>query len=382
MNAPNPEPAGSPVTGSPEKKPRNSTERTIVWGGIAVLLAIMLLELRAQQGYARTLEALGNAVESDDANVTVEHAKSLLAFSPSVTEMVQGSSAQGIKCSWLSLFKNGQYEIVLAFSQDKEPTLLGFTTPSFPEEAEPQPTASETASIAHGPGEPGGMGMGGGGMGPGMGMGGMGMGGPGGMRRPNPLREALDTDADGSLSAEEIAGAATGLAKLDKDSDGQIVAGELAPPAPASPPASEGHAANPPAGDASAPAPAGPPGGGGPGAGGPGSGGRRFPNRLLESIDSNSDGTISAEERAAASEGLKKLDLDGDGKIIREELRPPGGPGGGGPGGPGGGRGAGEGGERRRRPDAEGSTPEAPPTNGPSVPAASESPAQEPPKAP
>lgn len=78
------------------------------------------------------------------------------------------------------------------------------------------------------------------------------------------------------------------------------------------------------------------------GPGGPG-GGRGFmpPNPLLEALDTNKDGEISAEEIANAVASLKALDKNGDGKLTGEEIRPafrgfgqPGGPGT--PGGPGG----------------------------------------------
>jgi len=53
---------------------------------------------------------------------------------------------------------------------------------------------------------------------------------PGGPGRPqNPLFLALDTDADGELSAEEIANAAAALRKLDKDGDGQLSREEMRP---------------------------------------------------------------------------------------------------------------------------------------------------------
>ena len=51
-------------------------------------------------------------------------------------------------------------------------------------------------------------------------------------RPPNPLMEALDTNHDGVLSAEEIAAAPTSLKKLDKNSDGQLTEDELRPPPP------------------------------------------------------------------------------------------------------------------------------------------------------
>jgi hypothetical protein len=336
MNAPSPgssNPAGAaPV--QPVKKPRSPIERTLVWGGIAALLTVTLLELRAQQGYARTLEALGNRLDDDEEDLTLEQAKPLLAFSPALSEPIPAVGNNEIKCSWFSLFKKGQYEITLIVSKEKEPILLSYKTPTPPEDPAPPPANISGSS----PSSAMGMGGGGPGMGGGGGMGG-GFGGMGGAPRPNPLRDAIDTDADGELSAEEIATAPNSLGKLDKDSDGQIVAAELAPPPPA-----DGSGVGAPSA----------PGGPGAGAGGGGGGGR--PGRLLESIDGNGDGTITAEERAAVVEGLKKLDANGDGKIVRDELRPPGGGGfGGGFGPPGGGGGAS--GSGRRRPDAEETTP-------------------------
>jgi len=79
--------------------------------------------------------------------------------------------------------------------------------------------------------------------------------------------------------------------------------------------------------------------------------GRGFPppSPLMDVLDADRDGELSAEEIANAPQVLKKLDKNGDGKLDRDELRPqpprgggPGDPGGmgpfppGGPGGPGG----------------------------------------------
>ncbi len=84
---------------------------------------------------------------------------------------------------------------------------------------------------------------------------------------------------------------------------------------------------NPPAGGPPGDGPR-PPGGGGPG----GQGGPRPPNPIIEALDLNKDGVIDADEIAKATESLKKLDKNGDGKLTEEEFRPlrPGGPGGGG----------------------------------------------------
>ena len=44
---------------------------------------------------------------------------------------------------------------------------------------------------------------------------------------------------------------------------------------------------------------------------------------LIAALDLNHDGVIDADEIAKASESLKKLDKNGDGKLTMEELRPP-----------------------------------------------------------
>ena len=75
------------------------------------------------------------------------------------------------------------------------------------------------------------------------------------------------------------------------------------------------------------------PGQGRPGAGGQGRpgggeggfggrGGFRPPNPVMEAIDKNKDGTLSAEEMKNASKALAALDKNKDGKIDQEEIRP------------------------------------------------------------
>jgi Ca2+-binding EF-hand superfamily protein len=53
--------------------------------------------------------------------------------------------------------------------------------------------------------------------------------GRGGMARVNPIVSALDTDADGTISAAEIDNAPASLKKLDKDGDGAISREEARP---------------------------------------------------------------------------------------------------------------------------------------------------------
>ena len=58
--------------------------------------------------------------------------------------------------------------------------------------------------------------------------------------------------------------------------------------------------------------------------GGPGRDGQRPPPPpLVAALDANHDGVIDEKEIANASEALKKLDHNGDGKLTSAELRPP-----------------------------------------------------------
>ncbi len=105
-----------------------------------------------------------------------------------------------------------------------------------------------------------------------------------------------------------------------------------------------------------------PPGQGPGGPGGPGGMRPRLVLPIVQALDLNNDGIIDADEIAKASESLKKLDKNGDGKLTPDEYlpaRPSGFGGPGGPpgfGGPGGGRGrpeGGPGGDAPQRPPPE-----------------------------
>jgi hypothetical protein len=86
------------------------------------------------------------------------------------------------------------------------------------------------------------------------------------------------------------------------------------------------------------------------------------PNPVVEALDTDHDGVLSADEIRAASESLKKLDRNGDGKLTEDELHPQRGPG------RPPGHGAGEAGPRERSrggPEARGGDRAGPPPGGP-----------------
>ena len=59
------------------------------------------------------------------------------------------------------------------------------------------------------------------------------------------------------------------------------------------------------------------------GPGGPGGPGHRPPPPIVAVLDANHDGVIDKTEIANASKALLKLDMNGDGQLTIEELRPP-----------------------------------------------------------
>ena len=142
-------------------------------------------------------------------------------------------------------------------------------------------------------------------------------GGQGGKHhRPPPFMQALDTNHDGILSADEIANAAKSLLTLDKNGDGQITLEEFLGPRPLRGPGGPGgNQTGSPDGN---PPPDGPPGGQSKGPGG------QHPPipPIFAALDTNGDGVLSADEIANAPKSLLKLDKNADGQLTQDELRP------------------------------------------------------------
>jgi Ca2+-binding EF-hand superfamily protein len=104
------------------------------------------------------------------------------------------------------------------------------------------------------------------------------------------LFRALDENADGRISAEEMSRAATSLKKLDRNGDGSISREELGGPPP-----------------------------GAPAAGAPATGALA---ERLKQLDKNGDGKISKEEAPdRIKENFDRLDANADGYLDAEEMR-------------------------------------------------------------
>ena len=118
---------------------------------------------------------------------------------------------------------------------------------------------------------------------------------------PPPILVIFDTDRDGVITATEIGNAATALATLDKNGDGQITRNELRPPPPPRPEAEDGPMGGPPPG-------------------------HRPPPPLIAALDTDKDGTLSAQELKSAPDALAHLDKNADGELSPQELFPHGPP--------------------------------------------------------
>ncbi len=170
-------------------------------------------------------------------------------------------------------------------------------------------------------------------------------GGPGGRHHGppagGPLFDALDTNHDGVLSADEMANATASLKSLLKNGATQLTHEDLRPMHPPQHAEAGDQRDQPDAADAEAGRPGpkgirphGPPpreqaaNDDGPDAAGKPEGGNNHghhgppPSPLFDALDTNHDGTISSDEMGAASASLKTLLKTGSTELRREDLRP------------------------------------------------------------
>lgn len=149
---------------------------------------------------------------------------------------------------------------------------------------------------------------------------------------PEEFFKRIDRNGDGKVTLDEFPEERREnfkqmLARADEDKDGAATLEEFKKGFGGPGAGAPGRPTNPQAGN---PQPGNPPQPGRPGE--PGRPGMPMPggDGLIRALDTDRNGELSADEIAAASDVLKKLDKNGDGKVTREEFGPPmmaGGPG-------------------------------------------------------
>jgi hypothetical protein len=237
------QPASRPGPAEPATK-RNPVERTVVWGGIFVLLALAAFQARARLGYSTTLNKLQSVWETDSEDynpLLVSEVSSHIYGWPNHTVMkvaeavpdqwpwtaARGqaltSKTEALVYRWPGLSKS--YSIALLYERpadgsSESPPIMSLLTEGVVDEPEPvvDPAASpETMTPMMTPGGGGPPGAHGAGGGPGG-------GGPGGQF--NPLQ--YDADGDGKLSLEEAPDRMKeNFATNDANSDGFLDEEEL-----------------------------------------------------------------------------------------------------------------------------------------------------------
>jgi len=135
--------------------------------------------------------------------------------------------------------------------------------------------------------------------------------------RGHPLVRVMDLDRDGALSATELTQAPITLGGLDTDGDGSLSSAELHPhrggprrPAHAGQPTADQRPGRPAGAGPQRPAAH---------AGTP----RAHPSDLVMlALDANEDGVLAGAELANATRSLGALDVNKDGQLTPDELRP------------------------------------------------------------
>lgn len=214
------------LSASSDKHSRNPVERVIVWGLISGLLVVAGIEARAQRGYTMSLNAFQTAfADGEEIEISLDEARQLMMLGPAEVKTPKEPGPYHYydyyRFSWFSLFKDGDYEIILKVTSNKDLTVISFSTPAAPlpewmQQEIPQPGDAESEDSSN---DESGF----------AGDGGNRFGGRGFQPPPNPLVTKLDINGDNELSAEEIEGSPAVLESLDANGDGELTDEEFDP---------------------------------------------------------------------------------------------------------------------------------------------------------
>lgn len=114
------------------QKKRNPLERILVWGGIFVLVAIVLIEYRAKQNYDASVTAL-QEVADGSRDVPIDEARQkMVGFSQQQGPQPDSRGLNAYHYQWFSLLKGDTYQLTLV--EDEDHTLKTFDGPAFAED--------------------------------------------------------------------------------------------------------------------------------------------------------------------------------------------------------------------------------------------------------
>ncbi|QDU49301.1 hypothetical protein [Gimesia panareensis] len=117
---------------SASPKKRNPLERLLVWGGIIILLGVVLIEYRAKQNYDATVSAL-QEVANGERDIPINEARNLMVgYSQSEGPVPNQQGLNTYHYQWFSLLKSGTYQITLVENKDR--LLKTFDGPAFAED--------------------------------------------------------------------------------------------------------------------------------------------------------------------------------------------------------------------------------------------------------
>lgn len=121
----------SPADSASSKK-RNPLERLLVWGGILILLGVVLIEYRAKQNYDATVSAL-QKVANGMRDIPIDEARNLMVgYSQTEGPVPNEQGLNMYHYQWFSLLKSGTYQITLV--ENKDHLLKTFDGPAFAED--------------------------------------------------------------------------------------------------------------------------------------------------------------------------------------------------------------------------------------------------------
>lgn len=121
------------------KKPRSPIEKVIVRGGILVLVVLVFVELRAQQGHSGTVSTLQELTANAEDDVPFSKVQEAVSWFPSTEVTKLSESETKYRYNWQSVFKPGRFVLNVVTNNEEPPLVLRyFTDDKDPMEAVPE----------------------------------------------------------------------------------------------------------------------------------------------------------------------------------------------------------------------------------------------------